>query len=408
MQPILIEFPESGSFSREWLEERPERAQELLAQCKGRYPLCKCREPGLPLYIARRNRLYLARVPNSGPQHAPFCPSYEPDRVLCGWSIYAPHALADCGEGRVTVKLGVALMIRGERTGATPVGSQLDGAEHLFRESIELPGLLHLLWERAEFNRWSPRMRNRRHYRQIYKYVIETAEMMQVRRHPLTRHLYVPEPYAPDQALEIEARRQRAFRELSQTASGAPMRILVFGRLRAIVETTDGPGIRLAHLPNEFVIGATREQLARLRYATQFAWVDARALHPEFQLLILLTMQRAHHGQWQLDELTGMVTTEEFIPAFSIEDALVAKRLIAEERHFYKPLPYDGPATRLPNFLLSDCAETAVPLEIVTGNVADAAARRLRIAEYEAAKRRYWLWDVAQTALPPALLEAIA
>lgn len=408
MQPILIEFPEVGSFSREWLEERPERAQELLAQCKGRYPLCKCREPGLPLYIARRTRLYLARVPNSGPQHAPFCPSYEPDRALCGWSIYAPQALADCGEGRVTVKLGVPLMIRGERTGATPMGSQPVGAEHLFRESIELPGLLHLLWERAEFNRWSPRMRNRRHYRQIYKYVLETAETVQVRRHPLTRHLYVPEPYAPDQALEIEARRQRAFRELSQTASGVPMRILVFGRLRAIVETADGPGIRLAHLPNEFVIGATREKLARLRHATQFAWVDARALHPEFQLLVLLTMQRAHHGQWQLDELTGMVTTEEFIPTFSIEDALVAKRLIAEERHFYKPLPYDAPATRFPNFLLTDCGETAVPIEIVAGNVADAAARRLRIAEYEAAKRRYWLWDVVQTALPPTLLKPAA
>ena len=82
MQTMLIEFPQLGSYSREWLEEHPEQAQELLAQCKGRYPLCKCREPGLPLYIARRNRLYLARVPNSGPQHAPCCPSYEPDRSL--------------------------------------------------------------------------------------------------------------------------------------------------------------------------------------------------------------------------------------------------------------------------------------------------------------------------------------
>lgn len=403
MQPILIEFPGLGSFSREWLEEQPERAQELLAKCKGRYPLCGCREPGLPLYIARRNRLYLARVPNSGPQHAPFCPSYEPERAQCGWSIYSPKALAESGEGAVSVKLGVPILIRGEHAGAATLGTSPVGGEHLLREALGLPGLLHLLWERAEFNRWSPRMRHRRHYRQIHKYLLETAETVQVRRFPLTRHLYIPEPYAPDQALEIEARRQRAFRELSQTASGVPMRILVFGRLRAVVETADGPGMRLAHLPNEFVISVAREKLARLRQTTRFAWLDARAIHPEFQLLLLLTMQRATHGQWQLDEGVGMVTTEEFIPVFTMEDALLAKRLVTEDRHFYKPLPYDAPTTRVPSFVLTDCGDTAVPVEIIAGSAAETAARRLRLAEYEAASRRCAAWDVGEQPLPPDL-----
>lgn len=408
MHTMLIEFPQLGSFSREWLDENPEQAQELLAQCKGRYPLCKCREPGLPLYIARRNRLYLARVPNSGPQHAPCCPSYEPDRSLCGLSIYSARALSDCGEGRVAVKLGVPLTIRGERTGAPLTSAQPMAAECRFRDSVELPGLLHLLWERAGFNRWNPRMRHRRHYRQVYKYFLEAADTIQIRRCPLTRHLYVPEPYAPDQALEIEARRQRAFRELSQTASGVPLRILVFGRLRSIVETAAGPGLRLAHLPNEFVIGVPRDKLARLCHSTAFAWLDARSLHPEFQLLVLLTMQRAPHAHWQLEDLTGMVTTEEYLPTFSIEEALVVKRLVLEERHFYKPLPYDGRPTRFPNFLLTDCGEATVPLEIVAGNAADTATRRLRIAEYEANQQRYWLWDASERALPPTLLEPAA
>lgn len=185
------------------------------------------------------------------------------------------------------------------------------------------------------------------------------------------------------------------------------MRILVFGRIRSIVET-HGLGIRLAHLPNEFVIGAAREKLARLRHATEFAWLDARTLHPEFHLLGLLTMRRAHDGVWQVDELAGMVTSEEFIPVFSMEDALVCKRLVAEERHFYKPLPYDAAPTRFPNFLLTDCGEAAVPLEIISGAASDAATRRLRIAEYETHHRRYWLWDVVQTAMPPALLQSAA
>lgn len=408
MSAVLIEFPGLGSFTREWLEEHTEQSQALLAQCKGRNPICHCRTPGLPLYIARRTKYYIARVPNSGPQHAPYCASYEPDRSECGFGIYSASALTEGGDGRVAVKLGVPLLIRGDRAGVTPMGPQQIGTEHTFRDTVELPGLLHLLWERAQFNRWHPRMRNRRHYRQVYKYLLEAADTVQVRRQPLTRHLYVPEPYAPEQALEIEARRRRAFRDLSQTASGVPQRILVLGRVRSIVELNEGLGIRLAHLPNEFVIGVTRQKLARLRVATEFAWLDSRSLHPEFQLLALLTMQRTRDGNWQVDELAGMVTTEEFIPSFSMEDAIVAKRLVNEERTFYKPLPYDAASTRFPNFLLTDCGESAVPLEIVGSAEADAAARRLRVAAYEEAKRRYWLWDVLAAALPPTLLEPAA
>jgi Protein of unknown function (DUF1173) len=406
--PILIDFPGIGSFAREWLEENSDQAQKILADCKGRYPLCLCRTPGLPLYIARRSRLYLARIPNSGPSHSPSCPSYEPDPSQCGWSIYSPRALSDCGEGRIAIKLGVPLAIRGEGAGAAPTASPVAGSDRPFRETIDLTGLLHLLWERSEFNRWTPRMRNRRHYRQVHKYLLESAEAVHVRRHALTRHLYVPEPYAPEKALEIEARRQRAFRELGQTAGGMPMRILVFGRVRSIVDSGHGPGIRLAHLPNEFVITAAREKLSKLHQATQFAWLDARAIHPEFQVLVLLTMQRAHDGQWQVDELAGMVTTEEFMPTFSIEDALVCKRLIAEDRRFYKPLPYDAVPTRFPNFLLTDCGDTPVPLEIVSGSAMETAARRARIAEYEALQRRFWLWDVVQTTMPPTLLRPAA
>src|SRR5688572_26657480 len=127
---MLIEFPGIGAFSREWLEDNAEKAQQFLAHCKGRYPLCKCREPGLPLYIAQRSRLYLARIPNSGPQHAPSCPSYEPERAFCGSSVYSPGTITESGEGRIKVKLAVSLIIRGEREGTTPLGSQTAVADH--------------------------------------------------------------------------------------------------------------------------------------------------------------------------------------------------------------------------------------------------------------------------------------
>jgi hypothetical protein len=211
----------------------------------------------------------------------------------------------------------------------------------------------------------------------------------------------------PAEALEIEARRQQSFRELSQTVSGAPLRILVLGRVRSILSGEGEGGLRLSHLPNEFVIQVEARTLGRLRQASEFAWINFSSLHPEFHLIVLFTMQRSDRGRWRVDELAGMVTTEDFIPTLSMEEALMAKRLVAEGRHFLKPLPYDAPAARIANFLLTDCGEKTVPLEILTralgGGSAEHAARLARIAEYETTQRAHWFWNAPVDPLPPPL-----
>jgi hypothetical protein len=85
-----------------------------------------------------------------------------------------------------------------------------------------------------------------------------------------------------------------------------------------------------------------------------------------------------------------------------MEEALLAKRLVLEDRAFYKPLPYDAVETRLPNFLLIE-PQVAVPLEILGRSEADAAARQIRIEQYRQARRPFWLWDAQDTASPPPL-----
>ena len=89
-------------------------------------------------------------------------------------------------------------------------------------------------------------------------------------------------------------------------------------------------------------------------------------LHPEFHLIVLLTMQRTRGGPWKADALAGIVTITDYIPVDSIEEAIVSKRLVESERYFYKPLSYDSDGVRFPNFLLSDAADEPVPLEIVS------------------------------------------
>lgn len=405
MRTIEIQFPDGERRSRAWLDDNPEKAQPLLAHCQGRYPLCLCRSPGQPLYVAMRSRYYLARLPNTGPAHAPQCPSYEPDPNQCGRGIYSTRAMEDRTDGRMHVKLGVPLMIRGPSSGITAPNPSPTALERGVRETLELRGLLHLLWDRAEFNRWHPAMQSRRRYRQVRKYIWEAAENIAVRRKTLTRHLYIPEPFRPEHALEIEARRQRAWRERSQTSSGLPLRILVLGRVRAIVETEQITGLRLAHLRNELILRADQACLMRLKQLSEFAWIDWPTLNPEFHLIVLLTLQRTARGNWKVDAATAMVCTEDYIPVLSIEEAILAKRLVSEQRSFIKPLPYDGTEIRYPNFLLTDCGTQALPLEIIVDNEAEAVARHQRIAEYMNEKRVHWLWDLQNGALPPALPE---
>jgi hypothetical protein len=402
MQVIEIEFPGIGTYSREWLDAHAEEAQLILGRCKGQYPRCLCRPTGSRLYIAHRSRFYLARLPNTGPDHSPACPSYEPDASLCGWGIYSAKALQDRGDGRLHLKLATSLAIRGavETLGnAIPTHA---GDQPAQRDALQLRGLLHLLWERAEFNRWRPGMAGRRRYRQIFKYLHEAAEPISLRRQMLTRHLFMPEPYQRAERLQIEARRQRSLKERCESASGAPMRVLVAGQLRAIVPTPEGtPGLSLAHLPREFLIRASPQLLSKLRQETEFAWVDYPILSEEFRLIVLLTMLRTRCAHWSADALTGMITTPEYVPVFSMEEALLAKELIDESRAFYKPLPYDGLAWRLPNFLLVDCGESPVALEILAFNEGENAVRQTRIVQCRDDQRPYWVWDSTESAALP-------
>ena len=103
-----------------------------------------------------------------------------------------------------------------------------------------------------------------------------------------------------------------------------------------------------------------------------------------------------------------MICTQDYIPVFSMEEALVAKRLVSEGRTFLKPLPYDATPMHYPNFLLTDYSARAVPLEILSGDDAEVAARHQRIAEYLQEQRAHWIWNLQESAAPPELLRPAA
>jgi Protein of unknown function (DUF1173) len=67
-------------------------------------PLCLCREPGAPLYIARVAGQFIPkRMPGTGVQHDPGCESYEALPELSGFGDVVGRAIQEDAEAGVTV-----------------------------------------------------------------------------------------------------------------------------------------------------------------------------------------------------------------------------------------------------------------------------------------------------------------
>jgi hypothetical protein len=64
------------------------------------------------------------------------------------------------------------------------------------RRQMTLRALMHFLFERAGFNRWSPAMAGKRNQGVVRKYLLEAAEEIMVKGVPLAERLYVPEPFS--------------------------------------------------------------------------------------------------------------------------------------------------------------------------------------------------------------------
>ena len=408
MKPIKIRFPDAGNYSREELELNPEKAQHILENAKGMTPMCLCTQQGVPMYIAFRHTYYLARCPNTGPVHAPYCPSYEPDPSLSGRGIYSKKAVVERPDGLVSVKLSVALNMRSTENTLDPVpqaSSPTNGLRREKKDSLKLTGLLHLLWEQAQFNRWSPKMKGRRHYRQIYKFLYEAADGIFVQRKRLIDHLYIPEPYIKEQSLEIERRRGALFRKLTHTAKNEPKRMIVIGQVKSFATGELGYAIRLAHTPPSLLFWFDDRLFNRLKKTIDFAVEDIHDLNEDLKIFVALTVEHTKERAWVASELGALVTTADYIPVISFDEDELARRLIESNRLFYKPMGYDDPKTCYPNFLVTDAGDKVLPLEIFGQNDSEMAnaSRNDRITEYVTEKDPYWFWDVKTSQFPPKI-----
>jgi len=368
-------------------------------------PRCLCVDRGVEMYVAQHAHLVIKRMPGTGSTHHPSCPSYEAPASDTGLGDLLGEAVIERGPERVEVRLDFPLShVSGPRPAqAAPAPSQSVSATP---RRLSMRGLLHLLWDRAGFTRWSPRMEGKRNWFVLRKYLLEAAAEIDAKGASLASRLFIPEPFRPDAADVLRSRRSAFFQALRLDGSGehVPLALLV-AEVKDLVERGDGYSMVLKHLPDCALAldSATGRQLAR-RFERELL---AKAQQPDTRLIVGCTLRPAEQGLGHADTLAMIAVTPEWLPFEHLLERALLGELVREDRRFLKPLPYEaGPSAGLASALLLDVGDAPAPLYVEVPTV---CGQRLRLPDQRGAGTgsKTWVWRPGEAfnipPLPPAV-----
>lgn len=332
---------------------------------------CLCRGPGVEMYVARRGGprqgFIIKRMPDTGWQHLPQCPSYAPPATLSGLGQVLGSAIVeDPVTGATTLRLGFALTkIAGRAVMASP--GEAGGSVGTDGAKLSLRGLLHYLWDEAELTRWHPGFSGKRSWGTVRRQLLRAAESMSARRDPLRARLYLPEPFSLDQREAINARRLAAWSSAVAQPGGPMPLMLLIAQVKEIVPARYGFKAVIKHLPDQaFAIDEVLyRRLGRCFESELTLWAAAE----DVLMVIIATFGLGSHGTATIQELSLMPVTRQWLP---VDDGLgkqLVDRLVAEGRDFARSLRYELPARAPVAFaVLLDSADSPTSLHVLRGD----------------------------------------
>lgn len=357
-------------------------------------PRCLCMPGGVEMYVARHRQFVVKRMPDSGGLHHPGCPSYAPDVQQSGLGELVGEAVLEPEPGRVelrvdfpwTRQIGPSVP-RGEPQAVAEVGVP--------RRRMSLRALMHFLFERAGFNRWSPGMAGKRNQGVVRKYLLEAAEEITVKGVPLAERLYVPEPFSESAKAEAAQRRREKLAVLRPKDGQIPLAIVI-GEYKANEATAQGRRVWIRHMPDAplLIAGRSWERIERV-FATLFEARDAD-IGPRMRLVMAALICARREYTYEIDAASLMLTSEQWIPIEGVHELPLIDALIAQHRRFVKPLRYDAKSAMVfPNALLLDAGPVPMPLHVMSAFM-DNKERGGKERGIAAAKGAAWVWRTEQ------------
>lgn len=254
--------------------------QDALARAYGTpiRPRCLCIDGGVEMYVSKFDEFVIKRMPESGGQHHPTCPSFQLPARDSGFGQVLGEAIIERGPDIVELRLDFPLSRRmgyGRAVEETQSPTEVSAA----RKQLSLRGLVHYLWERAGFNRWYPRMQGKRSYAVLRKFLLQACEDIETKGLRLSERVFMPEPFVPDCAPEITNRHRKALALLLSAEARTHFKMMIaIGELKELKATTMGHQLVLKHLADcaLFVARTPGERAKRVFERELLAWSNGQ------------------------------------------------------------------------------------------------------------------------------------
>jgi Protein of unknown function (DUF1173) len=360
-------------------------------------PECLCVSGGVPMYIAHVwGKFVVKRMPNSGTHHHPDCDSYEPPAELSGLGQVEGTAIQeDPVSGLVELKLDFTLSKGTRRT--LPIASATDtDSVRTDGQKLTLRGTLHYLWDQARLNRWTPSMAGKRSWFVVRKHLLLAAENKTAKGAALGQSLFIPETFSVEAKEEIL---QRRLAKLTPALTTDPTKLhLLIGEVKQIDPARFGQKLTIKHLPDfPFMVADDLSARIRKRFASELALWNAHPSH----LIAVATFGIDLAGVASIEELSLVVTTDNWLPIEHVHDLQLLNELTHAGRRFTKALRYNLTSTLpLATATLTDTQPLPIALYAVRAAVTDEYKQALHSLIDNSALPA-WVWLAGKAAMPP-------
>jgi hypothetical protein len=340
----------------------------LLREAHGRLPRprCLCRQNGVEMYVAAVGTTCIVkRMPDTGPQHALSCPSYEPPAEVSGLgTVFGSAIQVNPLDGTTSLKLDFSM----SRTSAcaTPGAAEpLDHNDgHIAARSprLSMLSVLQYLWSEAGFHRWSPAMAGKRNWYVLRKYLLQAAQDKRIRGQSMCQSLLIPEPFTVNDRDAIQRRRAAAMKDcLAIDGAGSRNRLmLLLAEVKEFSPARLGKKLVVKHIPGDvFLLNEELSRKLSRRFVTE---LELWNVYDGSHLLVLGTFSISKSGVATMDAMTLMLTTPEWLPVESLYELRLIEHLVRAQRRFDKCLRYNLPLSKpLASAVLAD---TEVPVAL--------------------------------------------
>ncbi len=368
------------------------------------------------MYIAKYQHFVVKRLPDTGHRHHPTCPSYEPPPNQSGLGEVLGDAIIERAPDRVEVRLDFPLTRRLGRPVAPGDPTAVRTEVAAPRRRLGLRGLVHLLLQRAGFNRWYPRMHGKRSWYVVRKHLMAAAHEIETKGARLADILLIPEPFSLEDATTIAKRRMRAMAVLLSPGEDVQFKLmLVMSELKEFAATDVDYRIVLRHMPDcpLYIERNAGERFKKVFECEYEAWAHGRSAEQSGQtdpwrlrFLFCGLIYAKREGVYFVDTATLVMLSSTWIPLDHPYEQLLIDDLVRQERRFLKPLRFESKqGATFPNAVLLDTGDAETPLDIVTPFMID---RDRALKQQALAKRAAgWTWDMQTQQEPPPLPRAI-